>query len=41
MNCMFKAIHYCLMIYWKTFGMCLTIYKLEPAHFLTAPRLAW
>ena len=31
---MFKLIHYCLQMYLKT-------YKLDPAHFLTAPRLAW
>ena len=31
---MFKLIHYCLQMYLKT-------YELDPAHFLTAPRLAW
>ena len=36
---MFKAIHYCYLMYLKT--LCLKIYELVPAKFLSAPGLAW
>ena len=43
MTCMFKVIHYCLQIYiYKNFrNKCIKIYELDPAHFLSAPGLAW
>ena len=34
---MFKAIHYCYLMYLRIFE----IYQLDPARFVTAPRLAW
>ena len=35
-------IHYYLLMYLKNFrNMCLKEYKLDPAHFLSAPGLAW
>ena len=37
---MFKAIHYCYQMYLDTSKMCLEIYELDPARFLTAPGLA-
>lgn len=36
MTCMFKAIHYCQLMYLKTFEICLAIYELDLANFLTA-----
>ena len=39
MICMFKVIHYCLQIYLKTLET--SVYELDPAHFLSAPGLAW
>ena len=39
MICMFKAIHYCQLMYLR--NMCIKIYKLDPAKFLSAPELAW
>ena len=39
MTCMFKLIHYCLQMYLKTLEI--EIYGLDPAHFLSAPGLAW
>ena len=43
MICMFKVIHYCLQI--GVFGIfrnkCIEIYKLDYAHFLSAPGLVW
>ena len=41
MICMFKAIHYCCLIYLRTVEMCLIIYELDPAKFLLPPGLAW
>ena len=38
MICMFKVIHYCLQMFRN---MCIKAYKLDPAHFLSAPGLAW
>ena len=39
MICMFKAIYYCQMTYFRY--MYLEIYELDPAKFLSAPGLAW
>ena len=39
MTCMFKVIHYCLQMYLKTLEI--EVYGLDPAHFLSAPGLAW
>ena len=36
MICMFRMIHYCLQMYFK-----ILLYELDPAHFLSAPGLAW
>ena len=43
MTCMLKLIHYCLHIYvFENFrNKCIEIYELDPAHFLSAPGLAW
>ena len=41
MICMLNAIHYCLQMYLKTLQKCNEIYELDPAHFLSAPGLAW
>ena len=42
MICMFKAMHYCLLMYLRTLEICvLKIYKLDPAKFYSAPRLSW
>ena len=42
MNCMFRVTHYFLQIYLKIFrNMCIKVYELDPAHFLSAPGLAW
>ena len=44
MICIFKAIHYCLQIYLKileTNKNFIKVYELDPAHFLSAPGLAW
>ena len=42
MTYMFKAIHYCLHVYFKNFrDKCIEIYEVDPAHFLSAPGLAW
>ena len=41
MTCMLNAIHYCLPMCLKTRDKCIEIYKLDPAHFLSAPGLAW
>ena len=38
---MFKVIHYCSLMYLRTQEICLKIYKLDPAKFLSAPELAW
>ena len=39
---MSKVIHYCLQMYLKNFrNKCIEIYELDPAHFLSAPGLAW
>ena len=40
MICMFKAIHYCQLIYEDFRNMCLEIYELDPAKFLSASGLA-
>ena len=41
MICMFKAVHYCQLMYLRAFKICLEIYEFDPAKFLTAPGLAW
>ena len=42
MNCIFRVTHYFLQIYLKIFrNMCIKVYELDPAHFLSAPGLAW
>ena len=39
---MFKGIHILLADVFENFrNMCIEIYKLDPTHFLSAPRLAW
>ena len=39
---MFNAIHFCLLMYLKTLeNKWIEIYELDPAHFLSAPGLAW
>ena len=38
---MSKVIHYCLQMYLKTLETSVLKYKLDPAHFLSAPGLAW
>ena len=41
MICMFKVIHYCLQMYLKILEESVLKYiELDPAHFLSAPRLA-
>ena len=41
MICTCKVIHYCLQMYLKILETCIKLYELDPAHFLTAPGLAW
>ena len=41
MTGMFKVIHYCLQIILNFRNTCIEIYELDPAHFLSAPGLAW
>ena len=41
MICIFKAIHYCQLMYLRTFEIFVLKYKLDPAKFLSAPGLAW
>ena len=44
MICMFKVIHYCLPMYLRileTNVLKFDIYEIDPAHFLSAPGLAW
>ena len=41
MICMFSAIQYFYQMYLKVFEICLKIYELDPALFLTTPDLAW
>ena len=39
---MFNAIHFCWLMYFKKFrNKCIEIYELDPAHFFSAPGLAW
>ena len=38
---MCKVIHYYLQTYLKILETCIKVYELDPAHFLTAPGLAW
>ena len=39
---MFKAIHYCQLMYLRNFQIwCLEIYELNTVCFLTSPGLAW
>ena len=39
---LFKAVHYCYLIYLKIFeNICLEIYDLDPAKFVSPPGLAW
>ena len=40
MICMFRVIHYCLQMYFNN-NMCINVYELDTAHFLSAPGLAW
>ena len=37
----YKAIPYYLLLYLKTLEMCLKVYELDNAHFLSLPGLAW
>ena len=39
--CMFKVIHYCQLIYLATFRICIEIYGLDAAQFLSITGLAW
>ena len=42
MTYMFNQTHYYLLMYLQNFrGKCIEIYGLDPAHFLSAPGLAW
>ena len=42
MICMFRVIHYCLQMHLKNFrNMCIKVYEVGPAYFLSAPGLAW
>ena len=41
MICTCKVIHYCLQMCLKILETCIKVYELDPAHFLTAPGLAW
>ena len=42
MICMFKAIHYSLLMFFENCkDKCIEIYELDPVHFLSAPGLAW
>ena len=41
MICMFKVIQYCQQMYLRTFKICLEMYELDLARFLSAPGLAW
>ena len=42
MICMFNAIHNLLADVFENFrNKCIEVYKLDPAHFLSAPGLAW
>ena len=42
MTYMFKVIHYLVTDVFENFrDMCIEIYELDPAHFLSAPGLAW
>ena len=38
---MFKAIHYCQLMYLRTLEICVLKYELDPAKFHSAPGLAW
>ena len=38
---MFNVIHYCLQTFLKILETCIKVCKLDPAHFLSAPGLAW
>ena len=38
MICLFKVTHYCIIAFRN---MCIKVYELDPAHFLSAPGLAW
>ena len=41
MTCMFNAAYYCQLMYFRTIEICLKIYELDPAKFVSAPGLAW
>ena len=42
MICMFNVIRLCFLIIFENFrNKCIEIYELDPAHFLSAPGLAW
>ena len=42
MICMFKVIHYMLADIFENFrNMCIKVYELDLAHFLSAPGLVW
>ena len=38
---MFRVRHYCLQMCLRLLESCIEIYELDPAHFLSAPGLAW
>ena len=40
MICTFQVVH-CLFVFEKSRNKCLEIYKLDPAHFIFGPELAW
>ena len=39
MICMFKAIHYCCLMYLRTLEACINIYALDPAKRSSSPGL--
>ena len=41
MICVFNTIHFCLLMYLKTLEINVLKHELDPAHFLSAPGLAW
>ena len=41
MTCMFKELHYCWLMYLKTFEICLEKYGLDLAYFLSVQGIAW
>ena len=41
MVCIFKVIYYCSLMNFRTLEICLEIYEVDSAKFLTAPGIAW